>query len=129
MRKLIFSIVFLVLSLSVFAQVYINPSSPKDSDDLSCNVQSGNPNAFIYKWFLNNEEKSRGSVLSNSLTNPSETWTCKIYNPPTRYTGIIQKGEASVTIQQNPIIPPPPPPVVINSSTQMPDYLPIPPKP
>ena len=127
MKKLIFSIMMILLSLSVFAQITINPNNPSDSDDLTCNIQSGDPNAYIYKWFLNSEEKSRGNILSNSITNPLETWMCKVYIPPTRYTGITELGEASVTIQQGP--PPIIPPTIIYSSTEMPDHLPIPPKP
>jgi len=89
---------FLVLSLSVFAQVAITPNNPTDNDDLICNLQTGTPSMYIYKWFLNNEEKSNGNRLPNSVTNPSETWMCRVYVPPTRYTGITLLGEASVTV-------------------------------
>jgi hypothetical protein len=99
MKKLIFSMMIVLLSIGVFAQVVINPSNPTDNDDLTCNVQNGNPDLYIYRWFLNNEEKSRGNTISSSMTSPSETWMCKVFIPPTKYTKITEFGEASVTIE------------------------------
>ena len=91
--------IFLLLTTVAFAQVVINPNNPQDSNDLTCSLQTGNPSAYIYKWYLDSAEKASGTSLSNSLTNSNDVWTCKVFIPPTRYTGITQIGEASVTIQ------------------------------
>jgi len=91
--------------MNVSAQVIITPNSPTTADDLTCIFPGANPYAYLYRWYLNGQEKGTSYIISNSLTEPSQQWTCKMFVPPTPYTGLLLIGEASVIIAP-PLLPP-----------------------
>lgn len=83
--------------------VSISPSAPYDSDSLACSlIGSSRPDLYSYNWLRNGALSSNtGNVLPASATSAGETWTCKVYYPPTSYTGMIFLGESSVYIKAN----------------------------
>jgi PKD repeat protein len=96
-----------LLSITIaFAQVAITPSNPTADQDLVCSLQGGNAGAYVFRWFLGADEKSSSSILSQSFTQPSQTWTCKVFIPANAYTKReIYVSEASVTTAALPVIP------------------------
>jgi hypothetical protein len=98
MKGTLYSLIVLMTIMSAFAQVVITPSNPTADQDLICSMQGGNTGAYAYHWFLGTDEKSASPVLSQSLTQPSQTWTCKVFIPATAITKHeIYVSEASVT--------------------------------
>ncbi|MBN2421428.1 PKD domain-containing protein, partial [Candidatus Woesearchaeota archaeon] len=91
--------IFVVLSLSVFAQAAIEPSTAYSNDNLVCSISGANSGLYLYEWYENGQKKSYTSnTVPASATEHFDVWNCKMFIPPTIYTGKTQVGEATITI-------------------------------
>jgi len=107
MKKLfLFLISMLLLVATVSASATITPSVAYGNSDLTCTFGS-TPAAYVYKWYLGSDYKTTGKTLSNTYTTPTETWTCKVFLPPTPIVPTeVYVGESSMYItNQIPTVP------------------------
>lgn len=103
--KFILALVSMILlaGFASAATISISPGIAYDNDNLVCSVDS-NSNAYTYEWYLGSDYKSTGATLDSSLTNVGETWTCKVFLPPTPWTTKIFIGSAERAISATPVL-------------------------
>lgn len=104
MKKPLTLFIALFMIASAFAQVAITPNNPDTNADLTCTLPGANPSAYMYKWYLNNDEQQSliANIVPHTLTERLQQWKCAMFVPPTPYTGIIEVGEAYATIINSP---------------------------
>ncbi len=99
---LFFSLILFLTFSFADSPVFITPSDAYSPDALTCSLSSGDPSAYAYNWYRNGELTSYTSyILPEGVAFPGERWTCKVYYPPTEYTGLIYIGESSVLVKYN----------------------------
>lgn len=90
----------LLIATAISATIIISPDTAYVTSNLVCSV-SPNPGAYLYKWFNGENYIKTGQTLGSSYLTRFNTYKCKVYLPPTPYTGEIYVGQALRTINNS----------------------------
>jgi len=103
------SLLLFSLAVSAATQVSITPSSPKDSDDLKCNLDNvalSDLGRYLFLWYINGaQDRTIGNtwVYPSSRTNPRDYIVCAVFAPGQFFVGTASVNVASDNLppQQN----------------------------